>query len=112
MKHRHTLSWLCLLLTMALGNVRAEAAATLNADDFDAWFQDATLRADYIFSGTAREQHIALDELRCAKGWFGRRNNMDTLVLRGNGIITMTDAERGRTLYKTSFSVFRRRVVR
>ena len=104
MKHRHTLSWLCLLLTMALGNVRAEAAATLNADDFDAWFQDATLRADYIFSGTAREQHIALDELRCAKGWFGRRNNMDTLVLRGNGIITMTDAESGRTLYKTSFS--------
>ena len=104
MKHRHTLSWLCLLLTMALGNVRAEAAATLNADDFGAWFQDATLRADYIFSGTAREQHIALDELRCAKGWFGRRNNMDTLVLIGNGIITMTDAESGRTLYKTSFS--------
>lgn len=63
-----------------------------------------TLRVDYIFSGTDRTQEIALDELVCLDGWYGRRGNMDRVPLKGNGQIAMRDAETGEVLYMTSFS--------
>ena len=72
--------------------------------DFDTWFQDKTLRLDYTFSGDNRSQHISLDEMKCSAGWFGRRVNMDSLLLLGNGQLCMKDAETGRVLYRYSFS--------
>lgn len=72
--------------------------------DFNRWFADATLRADYVFTGTAKTQSIALDELRKSDGWYGRRVNLDSVPLRGNGQITMTDAATGTVIYRMSFS--------
>lgn len=72
--------------------------------DFDRWFTDATLRVDYVFSGTAKTQAIAVDELRRGEGWFGRRVNLDKVPVRGNGQITMTDVETGTIIYRMSFS--------
>lgn len=72
--------------------------------EFDRWFTDATLRTDYIFTGTSRTQTIAIDELRSSEGWYGRRINLDSIPLRGNGQITMTDSETGTVIYRTSFS--------
>ena len=66
--------------------------------------QDRTLRLDYIFSGTDKTQEIALDEMAVHDGWAGRRVNMDTLLLRGNGQICMSEAASGKVLYKQSFS--------
>ena len=63
-----------------------------------------TLRADYIFTGTASEQQISLDELSCFDGWAGRRHNMDSLPVRGNGQISMTSLADGSVLYINSFS--------
>ena len=63
-----------------------------------------TLRADYIFTGTASEQQISLDELSCFDGWAGRRHNMDSLPVRGNGQISMTSLAAGSVLYNNSFS--------
>lgn len=63
-----------------------------------------TLRADYIFTGTASEQQISLDELSCFDGWAGRRHNMDSLAVRGNGQISMTSLADGSVLYVNSFS--------
>lgn len=80
------------------------AQGMTSTDTFSQWFADSTLRADYIFAGNAKAQHIALDELRCAKGWYGRRVNMDKPALRGNGMVTMTDAATGTVIYSTSFS--------
>lgn len=74
------------------------------AQRFDDLFADRTLRVDYIFSGNANTQQISVDELRCAEGWYGRRTNMDKLLLRGNGRIVMTDTTACDTLYVTSFS--------
>lgn len=71
---------------------------------FDEWFLDATLRTDYTFTGTAKTQIIALDELRKCDGWYGRRVNLDAVPLRGNGQLTMTDSETGTVIYRTSFS--------
>jgi len=59
---------------------------------------------DYSFSGTNREQVISLDELSQSPGWYGRRVNLDSLLLTGNGQITVTLPEGGDTLYRYSFS--------
>ena len=74
------------------------------AQDFDAWFQDKTLRLDYTFSGDNKSQYISLDEMKCSAGWFGRRVNLDSLLLLGNGQLLMKDSETGRVIYRHSFS--------
>ena len=66
--------------------------------------QDKTLRVDYIFSGTAKSQVISLDEMSCYDGWAGRSVNLDSVPVRGNGQIALTDAETGKVLYRQSFS--------
>lgn len=78
-------------------------AGACHAQEFDRWFQDKTLRLDYTFSGDNRSQHIYLDEMRQSDGWYGRRVNMDSLLLQGNGQITLTDTT-GVVLYRHSFS--------
>ena len=66
--------------------------------------QDKTLRVDYIFSGTDKTQEIALDEMSCFDGWAGRRVNPDSVPVRGNGQISLTDKATGEILYRQSFS--------
>ena len=36
---------------------------TVNAQNFSDYFEDKTLRADYIFTGDAKKQEVYLDEL-------------------------------------------------
>lgn len=92
-----------LALALMMGSLTA-AAEERTTVEFDQWFTDATLRTDYVFTGTARTQQIALDELRRSDGWYGRRVNMLGVPVRGNGQITMTDAETGVVTYRMSFS--------
>lgn len=74
------------------------------AQSFDEWFQDRTLRLDYTFSGDNRHQHIFLDEMKWSDHWYGRRVNMDSLLLQGNGQLCVKDSKSGRVLYRYSFS--------
>ena len=67
-------------------------------------FGQKTLRLDYIFSGTDKTQEIALDEMYSFDGWAGRNVNMDKVLLRGNGQISLTDKVSGQVLYVQSFS--------
>lgn len=71
---------------------------------FSRFFQDSTLRVDYVFTGTAQSQEISLDELHVGTGWAGRRVNLTSLPLEGNGQIVMRDSKSGEIIYKTSFS--------
>lgn len=74
------------------------------AQNFDEWFLDKTLRLDYTFSGDNRSQYIYLDEMRSSDGWYGRRVNLDRLLLLGNGQICVKDSKSGTVLYRHSFS--------
>lgn len=65
---------------------------------------ERTLRIDYDFSGNTREQHISVAELCSFEGWAGRAAHLDSVPLRGNGDITLTDLRTGKTLYRQSFS--------
>ncbi|MBR4995512.1 MAG: peptidase M64 [Alistipes sp.] len=80
------------------------ASASLQAQEFDQWFCDKTLRVDYIFSGNATQQMVSLDELSLIDGWAGRRVNLDKIPVRGNGEIKIIDPASGKTLYRNSFS--------
>lgn len=77
------------------------ASATV---DFDKYFEDRTLRLDYTFCGDNRSQQIFVDELLVSEGWYGRRQNLDRLLLKGNGQVIVTDTLSHETLYVYSFS--------
>lgn len=63
-----------------------------------------TLRVDYQFAGNTKAQHISVSRLSSFKGWAGRTAHLDSVLLAGNGDITLRDKRTGRTLYKQSFS--------
>ena len=74
------------------------------AQNFDDYFTDRTIRADYIFSGDSQKQYICLDELSSFPQWAGRRTHLSELPLAGNGEIEMKDKASGKVIYRTSFS--------
>ena len=76
----------------------------LLAQHFNDYFEDRTLRTDYLFTGNAQQQSICLDELSILPQWAGRRTKLTELPLAGNGEITMTDKASGKVIYRTSFS--------
>lgn len=74
------------------------------SQNFAEFFQDKTLRVDYIFTGDAKQQAIYLDELSQLPSWAGRRHHLSELPLAGNGQIIVKDKATGQCIYKTSFS--------
>lgn len=78
--------------------------APISAQNFNDYFENRTLRTDYLFTGNAHQQSICLDELSAIPQWAGRRTKLAELPLAGNGEITMTDKESGKVIYRTSFS--------
>ncbi len=77
---------------------------SVQAQNFSDWFEEKTLRTDYIFTGNARQQEVCLDELSMLPQWAGRRHHLSELPLAGNGEITMKDKATGTVIYRTSFS--------
>ncbi len=79
-------------------------SANVNAQEFNKAFSDSTLRIDYIFSGNAIQQHIAIDQLNVIPRWYGKKQRLDELPMEGNGQITVRDHHTKRILYRNSFS--------
>ena len=77
---------------------------SLYARGFNDYFKDATLRIDYTFMGNANEQHVALREMSYTDDWYGRRINLSSVPLKGNGDLTLRDISSGKVIYMTSFS--------
>lgn len=71
---------------------------------FEQFFCDSTLRIDYIFAGDTISQDIFLDELSMSPRWYGRRQRLAELPLKGNGSITVSDKQSGQVVYRHSFS--------
>ncbi|MBM6993247.1 MAG: peptidase M64 [Prevotella sp.] len=74
------------------------------AQNFNDYFQDKTLRIDYIFSGDHNTQHIAVDELIVEPRWYGKRKRLADLPVEGNGQITVRDHKTQQVIYRNSFS--------
>ena len=76
----------------------------LNAREFEADFENATLRLDYVFCGDIGHQAIYFQQACRTSAWAGRRHNLSEPLLEGNGQIRVLDPETGETLYANSFS--------
>lgn len=74
------------------------------AQNFADFFQDKTLRVDYIFTGDTKRQAIYLDELSQLPTWAGRQHHLSELPVEGNGQIIVRDLNTKECIYKTSFS--------
>lgn len=76
----------------------------VHAQNFADYFQNKTLRVDYIFTGDSKQQAIYLDELSQFPSWAGRQHHLSELPLEGNGQIIVKDLATKQCIYKTSFS--------
>jgi len=74
------------------------------SQDFNTYFEDATLRLDYIFAGDSRATHIYFHQSSKIDGWAGRRNKLSEKYLNGNGQIIVKDLQTQNVIYCNSFS--------
>lgn len=80
------------------------SSSTAWGQDFDKYFQDRTLRIDYIFSGNYNTAHIAVDELLVYPRWYGKRKRLADVPVEGNGQVTVRDHKTQKVIYRNSFS--------
>ena len=76
----------------------------VNAQQFDDYFEDRTLRLDYTFAGNHEHQELYVDELVSLPHWYGRRQRLDEVPLKGNGEITVRSKADGKVIYRHTFS--------
>lgn len=79
-------------------------ATYAQAQDFDQYFEDRTLRLDYTFAGSEVIHDIFVDELVSLPHWYGRRNHLSEVPLTGNGQIIVRPHNREEVIYRHSFS--------
>ena len=77
---------------------------TARAQTFEEWFDDRTLRLDYVFAGDASRQELYVDQLSQLPRWFGRRTRLAELPLAGNGQITVRAHRSQQVIYRHAFS--------
>ncbi len=77
---------------------------TARAQTFEEWFEDKTLRLDYVFAGDASRQELYVDQLSQLPRWFGRRTRLAELPLAGNGQITVRAHRSQQVIYRHAFS--------
>ena len=74
------------------------------AQNFSDYFEDRTLRIDYSFSGDSARQDIYVDELSTMPRWYGKRQRLAEVPLKGNGQIIVCDTKSGQVIYRHPFS--------
>lgn len=74
------------------------------AQDFEKYFSDSTLRVDYILSGNVKSQSIAVDGMSRMPGWYGKRQNLTSFPVHGAATIDMRLAATGKLIYSHTFS--------
>lgn len=75
-----------------------------NAQLFEDYFEDRTLRLDYTFAGDNKQSSIYVDELVSLPNWYGKRHHLNEVPLRGNGQIVMRSHQKDEVIYRHSFS--------
>lgn len=71
---------------------------------FDDFFEDRTLRLDYIFGGNNHEQSVFFEQAYVTPRWAGRKSRLADMPLLGNGQLRVKDHATGQLLYVHTFS--------
>ncbi len=74
------------------------------AGTFEEWSTGQTLRVDYVHTGTATEEHFALERLRIEGQWPGSRTRTIDTTNRGKYLIELVDLATNRLLYTRGFA--------
>lgn len=77
----------------------SSAYSQVNFEDF---FEDATLRLDYVFAGSSTESNAYLHQKTKTNHWYGRRAHLDTFPVRGQAQLRVTTMD-GKLVYMKSF---------
>ena len=89
---------------LVIFSLLSTAILSIQAQRFEDYFEDRTLRLDYTFCGDTNHQQIYVDELTALPRWFGRHQRLAELPLKGNGQITVRSKTDGKVIYRHSFS--------
>jgi hypothetical protein len=84
--------------------VLALAAPSLAGADFDDEFTGATLRVDYRHTGTAHEEHFALERARIEGPWPGSRTRLIDTTNLGKYMLEVADLGSHRLIYSRGFA--------
>ncbi len=80
------------------------AAGPVSAADFDVQFTGATLRFDYVHTGTATEEHVAYQKLRLEGEWPGSRTQLVDDTNTGKYLFEVLDPKGEHALWSRGFS--------
>ena len=80
------------------------AGLTAQAQRFEDYFEDRTLRLDYCFAGSDVQTDIYVDELVSMPHWYGKRQHLNEVPLKGNGQVIMRQHNSEEVIYRHSFS--------
>ena len=105
-KHFLSFIFLCLMAVITVAQPIGDGRRTVHPDDdaFDQYFEDRTLRLDYIFAGDAGQQEIYVDELIVMPHWYGKRSRLGEVPLLGNGQLIVRSHSGDSVIYRHSFS--------
>ena len=79
-------------------------ASVVGAQNFDQYFEQRTLRLDYILAGDSAVQEVFLKDLSALPFWAGRRGRLSEELVRGNAQVRVYDRETKELIYVNTFS--------
>lgn len=80
-------------------------AININAQtNFDSYFEDATLRFDYIHAGSNTEAHIYYEQMKREPYWGGTKSKLIDPFQMGHYIYKVYDSESGKLLFSKGYS--------
>ena len=82
----------------------ALASDSVSAQDFNTYFDNQTLRVNFILGGDANHSEILIHDFQSTPQWYGKRTHLPEIPVEGNAQYELKDRKTGKTIYKNSFS--------
>jgi hypothetical protein len=80
------------------------SAISINAAEFNHYFKDKTMRVDYFHSGTATEEHFAIDRIVSDGAWAGSLSHLVDEVNFGLYQFDVINPDDGTIIYSRGFA--------
>ena len=76
----------------------------LQAQSFETYFKDETIRLDFVFQGNKNQTKTILNPLVSTGKWYGRKVNLGENLLQGDAEIVVYGLKSKKIIYTQSFS--------
>ena len=79
-------------------------SAAAEAQSFNDFFTDKTLRVNFILGGNSDSQNIYISNMNSIDGWYGRKNHLAEFPVEGSTQFELKDKKTGKVIYRNSLS--------